>query len=313
MTADIVHIARATGYDQTKVQLVKDTIAKGASDDELMLFLHLAQRTGLDPFTRQIYLIERRSQVDGQWKTTRQTQTGIDGLRLIAERSERYAPGREPTFIYDADGRLVKATAYVKKWVRGEWHEIAASAHFDEYVQRRKDGGATQFWADKPHIMLAKCAEALALRRAFPADMGGLYTADEVSVDTMPALPQIAERVIDQATGEVLSAPQQNGNGNGKRYTMLNRIAVMWEAAARLAPDKPIDQAHKEQVLAMSDADLKAYGIKIKARIEQLEAGAVKAMADVAAEANTDDEPLEQAALVEAAPAGARYDGELSL
>ena len=84
-TTALARIAQATGYDTSKIELVKDTIARGASDDELMLFLHLAQRSGLDPFSRQIYLIERRQQIDGQWKTTRQPQTGIDGLRLIAD------------------------------------------------------------------------------------------------------------------------------------------------------------------------------------------------------------------------------------
>ena len=103
-TTALARIAQATGYDTGKIELVKDTIARGASDDELMLFLHLAQRSGLDPFSRQIYLIERRQQIDGQWKTTRQPQTGIDGLRLIVDRTDRYTPGREPAFTYDATG-----------------------------------------------------------------------------------------------------------------------------------------------------------------------------------------------------------------
>jgi phage recombination protein Bet len=200
-TAALARIAQATGYDTGKIELVKDTIARGASDDELMLFLHLAKRSGLDPFSRQIYLIERRQQIDGQWKTTRQPQTGIDGLRLIADRTDRYAPGRESQFTYDAAGALLTATAYVKKFVRHEWHEIAATAHYDEYVQRTAKGEVTKMWNEKPHIMLAKCAEALALRRAFPAEMSGLYTADEIRAenDTTPAsfemAPEQRERI----------------------------------------------------------------------------------------------------------------------
>lgn len=200
-TAALARIAQATGYDTGKIELVKDTIARGASDDELMLFLHLAKRSGLDPFSRQIYLIERRANVNGEWKTTRQPQTGIDGLRLIADRTDHYAPGREPSFTYDMTGALLTATAYVKKFVRGEWHEVAATAHYDEYVQRKKDGQPNQMWGEKPHIMLAKCAEALALRRAFPAEMSGLYTADEIRAenDATPAsfemAPEQRERI----------------------------------------------------------------------------------------------------------------------
>lgn len=205
-TMALARIAQATGYDAAKIELVKDTIARGASDDELMLFLHLAQRSGLDPFSRQIYLIERRANVNGEWKIARQPQTGIDGLRLIADRTDRYAPGREPSFAYDG-GNLLTATAYVKKFVRGEWHEVAATAHYDEYVQRKRDGQPNQMWGEKPHIMLAKCAEALALRRAFPAEMSGLYTADEMRADDAhtPALLPAAPPV-NVVTGEVIEA-----------------------------------------------------------------------------------------------------------
>lgn len=213
----LARIADATGFNRAQVELVKDTIAKGASDDELMLFLHMAQRTGLDPFSKQIYLIKRWD--NKEKREVMSVQTGIDGLRLIADRTERYAPGRAPTFEYDSSGTLFSATAYVKKFVRGEWHEVAATAHYDEYVQRKRDGGVTQMWEEKPHIMLAKCAEALALRRAFPADLSSLYTADEMR-DTEPvvvsAAPAVAAPVkraalppaptADAATGEVIDA-----------------------------------------------------------------------------------------------------------
>lgn len=202
MTNALARISQATGYERDQIQLVKDTIARGASDDELILFLHLARRSGLDPFARQIYLIERRANVGGQWVTTRQPQTAIDGLRLIADRTERYAPGHEPTFEYDADGRLIKATAYIKKFVRGEWHEVAASAHYDEYVGRTSKGEVTRMWLEKPHIMLAKCAEALALRRAFPAEMSGLYTGDEMGEAAAPT-------VVDVRTGEIVDEPRK--------------------------------------------------------------------------------------------------------
>lgn len=202
MTNALARISQVTGYERDQIQLVKDTIARGASDDELILFLHLARRSGLDPFARQIYLIERRANVGGQWVTTRQPQTAIDGLRLIADRTERYAPGHEPTFEYDADGRLIKATAYIKKFVRGEWHEVAASAHYEEYVGRTGKGEITRMWVEKPHIMLAKCAEALALRRAFPAEMSGLYTGDEMGETAAPT-------VVDVRTGEIVDEPRK--------------------------------------------------------------------------------------------------------
>ena len=252
-TTALARIAQATGYDAEKVELIKDTIARGASDDELMLFLHLAQRSGLDPFSRQIYLIERRANVNGEWKTTRQPQTGIDGLRLIADRTDRYAPGRQPSYTYDAAGGLVTATAYVKKFVRGEWHEIAATAHYDEYVQRKKDGQPNQMWAEKPHIMLAKCAEALALRRAFPAEMSGLYTADEIrsGADELPAAS-----AANPITGEIVDAPEP-ARANREQLTELREL---WRQSAQLGRPTParhltldLETLSVEQIAKLAD------------------------------------------------------------
>ena len=250
-TTALARIAQATGYDTSKIELVKDTIARGASDDELMLFLHLAQRSGLDPFSRQIYLIERRQQIDGQWKTTRQPQTGIDGLRLIADRTDRYTPGREPAYTYDATGNLLTATAYVKKWVRGEWHEIAATAHYDEYVGKTGKGDITRMWAEKPHIMLAKCAEALALRRAFPAEMSGLYTADEIrsGADELPAAPP-----ANPITGEIVDAPAR------ATREQLSDLRDLWRRSADLGRPAParhltldLETLAPEQIAKLAD------------------------------------------------------------
>jgi phage recombination protein Bet len=250
MTTTLMRIAQATGYDQTKIELIKETIARGASDDELMLFLHLANRSGLDPFSRQIYLIERRSQVNGEWKTTRQPQTGIDGFRLIADRTGSYAPGRAPTYEYDEKGFLLSATAYVKKWVRGEWHEVAATAHYDEYVQKKRDGSPNQMWAEKPHIMLAKCAEALALRRAFPAELSGLYTPDEIPEERALA------PAIDRATGEVIDVTPPNRVGevvtlNGS----VSAVEARYNTKGQLIVRFNLDNQVNNHTVLLTDAE----------------------------------------------------------
>jgi phage recombination protein Bet len=155
------------GFDNSQIQLLKTTICKGSSDDELKFFIYACQRTGLDPFARQIYSVPRGGQ--------RVIQTSVDGFRLIAERTGRYSPGREPTFVHDKDGNLMSATSYVKKQTKdGTWHEVAASAMMMEY------DGKNTFWKKMPYLMLAKCAECLALRKAFPAEMSGLYGQEEM-------------------------------------------------------------------------------------------------------------------------------------
>lgn len=167
-------------WNESKLQLLKDTFFKGSTDQEFNLFAHAVQRTGLDPFMRQIHPVKRWDSKLGKEVMT--IQTGIDGYRLIAERTGKYVPGREPTFTYDQNGKLLSATAYVKKLaVDGTWHEVSAEAFYDEYVQTKKDGSPTSFWEKMPRNQLAKCAEALALRKAFPADLSGIYTTEEMA------------------------------------------------------------------------------------------------------------------------------------
>lgn len=180
-TGDALTPAQA---DLVKRMLVRDA---NASDDELKLFLHVCQHMGLDPLSRQIYAIRRKGKLV--------FQTGIDGFRLIADRTGRYAPGREPTYHYDDDGKLVAATVYVKKQTAdGTWHECAATAHTAEYQVPEN-----ALWRTKQHVMTAKCGEALVLRKAFPQELSGIYTNDEMGEPDMPEGTDVAHvRVIEQ-------------------------------------------------------------------------------------------------------------------
>jgi phage recombination protein Bet len=171
------HDHSIVSFSDDKKELLKRTICKDSTDDEFELFLHACKHTGLDPFMRQIHAVKRYQ--DG--KQVMAIQTGIDGYRLIAERTNRYMPGPKPTYEYDEADNLIKATAYVKKLgPDGQWHTIDADAFFDEYVCTTREGNPNRMWATKRHIMLGKCAEALALRKAFPAEMSGIYTSEEM-------------------------------------------------------------------------------------------------------------------------------------
>ena len=142
------------------------------SDTQIQIFLMICKKKGLDPFEKQIcctpYFNKRANRYDMV------TIVQIDGLRAIAERSGAYAPGRATEFSYNKDGYVESATAYVKKMTKdGTWHEVASTARYKEYTTTKG------LWVEKPHIMLSKCAEAMALRRAFPVAMSGLYTSEE--------------------------------------------------------------------------------------------------------------------------------------
>lgn len=204
----------APALTREKIELIKRTVAKGATDDELQLFLHVAQRSGLDPFARQIYAIKRWD--SRERKEVMQPQTSIDGYRLIASRTGRYVPGPKPSYAYAPDGKtLVSATAYIKVLAGNEWHTVEAEAFWDEYaVTYEKDGKKRlgPMWEKMPHVMLAKCAEALVIRRAFPNETQGIYTAEEmgranserpVIAPKVAAQPE-AEENFDPETGEII-------------------------------------------------------------------------------------------------------------
>lgn len=162
-------------FDEKQLDLIKTTICKGATNDQLNLFVEVCKKTHLNPFMKQVYAVMRNS----KGVPTMTIQVSIDGFRQIADRTGRYAPGREPTFKYDGK-QLVSATAYVKKQTQdGTWHEVAATASYESYAQTY-NGKPNNFWSKMPEVMLSKCAESLSLRKAFPADLSGLYTKDEM-------------------------------------------------------------------------------------------------------------------------------------
>src|SRR5712691_5973712 len=151
---------------EDQVALLKRTIAKGCTDDEFALFLQVCQRTGLDPFARQIYAIKRWQ--DGENRMV--TQTSIDGYRLIADRTGRYAGSSEVSYdTIDAE-HPGWATVTVYKLVGEHAREFTAAARWQEYAQVFK-GALGTMWKKMPYLMLGKCAEALALRKAFPQEL----------------------------------------------------------------------------------------------------------------------------------------------
>jgi phage recombination protein Bet len=176
--ASKVPTLKTSGLNKEQIALLKRTIAKSVSDDELALFMHVANRTGLDPFARQIHAVRRwNSDIGGYGMTI---QTGIDGYRLLADRTGKYSPGKDSTFTYDSDGKIESATSFIMKKVGDTWFEVSSTARYSEYVVKNKEGIPNKNWLEKPHIMLAKCAEALALRKAFPAELSAVYIEEEI-------------------------------------------------------------------------------------------------------------------------------------
>lgn len=148
------------------IDLIKTQIAKNATKQEFELFLMMAYRTRLDPLMKQLYFIKYGDKVS--------YVTSIDGYRIIAHRTNEFAGTDEPIYSYDKNGKLTHCTVTVFKMVLGEKCGFTAKVKFDEYSTGQN------LWKKMPETMIAKVAEAHALRKAFPQDLSGIYTTDEM-------------------------------------------------------------------------------------------------------------------------------------
>ncbi len=231
-------------------ELLRKGLCAKCTADEFELFAETCNKTGLDPFMRQIYPVFRPDRK--QNRDVMQIQVSIDGMRLVAERSGHYA-GQVGPFWCGKDGVWKDVWLSDKEFplaakvgvMRHDFNEVLwAAARFQSYVQTTYERRPNQMWSKFPDVMIAKCAEALALRKAFPMELSGLYSTEEmsqadnaepstgkvnVSPNTAPkaktpapAKPEPAAQEAPQPAEDRKSAPPQEADD----HTVLSRTLM---------------------------------------------------------------------------------------
>lgn len=206
MVAERTELAVVDGaeYNAQQRAIIKQTVAKDCTEAEFGLFIEVCKSTGLNPFARQIYAIKRGGAMT--------IQTGIDGYRVLAERSGKYA-GQVGPFWCDADGEwkdvwldgtpvACKIGVLRRDFAEPMW-AVARTAAYQQTTNA--------LWKTMPEVMIAKCAEALALRKAFPEHITNVYTADEMAQADNPAPLSYVEQDTAPAAPPTASAKQTLG------------------------------------------------------------------------------------------------------
>jgi len=218
-------------FTPEEIALIHRTYMDGAKADDVALFVATCERTGLDPFARQIMPSSRNTQKNGQWVTLWTWLVTIDGLRKIAVDSGDYEGQEGPWWcgddgvwheVWTKKGPCFAAKVLVHR--KGFRTGLSGIAKYESYVQKKKDGQPNSVWANLGDHMTAKCAEALALRRAYPNEMAGLYTSDEMAQagfepPAEPVKPEASEPAEPIIKGWTIEAQEQYAILADRLYT----------------------------------------------------------------------------------------------
>ena len=274
---------------------------------EFNQFMHVAAQLGLDPLRKQIYaFVFNKDKPDSRRMSI---VVGIDGFRSVAKRSGEYRPDtRAPRFTYDLELKndainplgLVSAEVSVFQWSHDAWHEVTAVAYWDEFAPI-VDGGDWQenergkrffkkdgtrmldpkkdAWRKMARIMLSKCAEAQAIRRAWPEDLSAIYSDEEM--DRARTIDLTATELAEQANVENRLAMIGGADtimfdmGDGLERVPLSKAADMILERFRSMQPHEVLQWKNANRVPLQDfwARAKADALEVKKEIERIEKG----------------------------------------
>ncbi len=203
-------------YEPKQLDLIQRTVAKDCNKAEFDTFIEICRANNLNPINREIYaFVFNKDKSDKRQLTP---VVGIDGLRKIGERTGNYRPDSEPPrFEYDSDFKdvdanpvgIISCTVTVYKHSHGDWFPCPSTVYWDEFVPlfKGKIPHGKALWKEKPRLMIAKVAEAQALRKAFPDNFGNLYASEEMDKSIIDITPsEAAKQGAIEARQEAIGA-----------------------------------------------------------------------------------------------------------
>jgi phage recombination protein Bet len=216
MTNTIVFKGEQIAITDEQLRVIRTAIStQEPTDAELRLYFYDCDRRGVHPLDKLIHFSKRK----GRYVPI----VGIDYMRQRAESSGAYAGNDDAVFVYDEYKNIVSATVVVWKLCNGVRCQFSATARWAEYAPEDIKASPAFMWRKMPHTMLAKCAEALALRKAFPGQLAGLYSTEEMAQDDR----YIKDGVVDVSPEE--SKPTTNTQRPYSPEALKNRLAIAAE------------------------------------------------------------------------------------
>nr|DAJ63948.1 MAG TPA: RecT protein [Caudoviricetes sp.] len=230
--------------DENKRIIRKQFFPPNATDSDMQYCIAVAKSFNLNPILKQIFFVERKAKINGEWHSKIEPLAGRDSFLTLAHRSGKFAGIKsdcflkdKPVFINEEWQNKKELVAIAQVFKKGHETPFEAEVRYDEYVQRTSDGRITKFWAEKPETMLKKVAESQALRKAF--DISGLYSVDEVgeNEDKDDKRPQKSQTPKTQNLNDLVNSSEKPNSSVGAKNSQTDEAEYIEAAPVEVEID----------------------------------------------------------------------------
>jgi|SRR5262245_8191112 len=226
-----------------QIAVIKATLCQDATPAEMQLFFYDCQRRGVHPLDKLIHFTKRR----GKYTPV----TSIDFFRSRAGDTGEHMGTEDAILDYGINPDVpILATVRVYRNVQGQKCAFTASARMREYMPEAPNDF---MWRKMPSTMLSKCAEALALRKAFPQQLGGLYTVDEMAQDADPGAPAKSKKAAPEKAAPVITQAQRTrffAIAKKAGWPKKEDLSAWLKEAYGLTSSKQIPKARYDEICA---------------------------------------------------------------